>query len=194
MCRLDHSFDEPGSRKGRRLDLEAAYREHREPLLRHLRALTGDPHEAEDLAHEAFLRLAANPGPKRNLRAWLYTVARNLVRERARTRMNRARLRPRAGPFPRHAPRPDEEFERRRAAEEVRRALAGLRLRDRQILLMREEGFTHREIAEAVGVTPSSVGTLVARALRRLAESLAEERGVPTIEEDDTAAGARRQA
>jgi DNA-directed RNA polymerase specialized sigma24 family protein len=37
---------------------------------------------------------------------------------------------------------------------------------------MREEGFTHREIAEAVGTTTGSVGTLIARALDRLAERL----------------------
>jgi DNA-directed RNA polymerase specialized sigma24 family protein len=37
---------------------------------------------------------------------------------------------------------------------------------------MREEGFAHREIAEAVGTTTGSVGTLIARALDRLAQQL----------------------
>ena len=35
------------------------------------------------------------------------------------------------------------------------------------MLLMREEGFRYSEIAEAVGVRPTSVGALVARALKR---------------------------
>ena len=35
---------------------------------------------------------------------------------------------------------------------------------------MREEGFTYQEIAETVGVAPGSVGTLIARAVRRFTE------------------------
>jgi DNA-directed RNA polymerase specialized sigma24 family protein len=54
----------------------------------------------------------------------------------------------------------------------VRRALAALSERDRTALLMREEGFSHEEIAAAVGTTTKSVGTVVARALRKLAAEL----------------------
>jgi DNA-directed RNA polymerase specialized sigma24 family protein len=35
---------------------------------------------------------------------------------------------------------------------------------------MREEGFKYEEIANVVGVAPASVGTLIARALRRFVE------------------------
>ena len=44
--------------------------------------------------------------------------------------------------------------------------------RDRTVLLMREEGFTHHEIADAVGTTTKSVGTMIARALAKLAQRL----------------------
>ena len=37
---------------------------------------------------------------------------------------------------------------------------------------MREEGFAHREIADAIGTTTGSVGTMIARALDKLAERL----------------------
>jgi RNA polymerase sigma-70 factor (ECF subfamily) len=40
---------------------------------------------------------------------------------------------------------------------------------------MREEGFRYAEIAEVVGVAPGSVGTLLARALRRFAAVYAEQ-------------------
>jgi RNA polymerase sigma factor (sigma-70 family) len=52
----------------------------------------------------------------------------------------------------------------------VRAALQQLSERDRQLLMMREEGFRYQEIAEAVGVSPTSVGTLIARAVKRFAE------------------------
>jgi RNA polymerase sigma-70 factor (ECF subfamily) len=59
----------------------------------------------------------------------------------------------------------------------LRAALAELAPRDREILLMREEGFRYAEIAEVVGVAPSSVGTLLARALRRFSTVYREGNG-----------------
>ena len=43
---------------------------------------------------------------------------------------------------------------------------------ERIALLMREEGFVHREIAEAIGTTTGSVGTLLARAIAKAAARL----------------------
>jgi RNA polymerase sigma factor (sigma-70 family) len=65
-----------------------------------------------------------------------------------------------------------EEIDRSRRIADVRRALDSLDERDRTLLLMREEGFQYRELAEAVGVEPTSVGTLLARARRRFAEAV----------------------
>ena len=62
---------------------------------------------------------------------------------------------------------PHDDVERAERIADVRRALETLSDRDRQMLLMREEGFRYKEIAEAVGVRPTSVGALVARALKR---------------------------
>lgn len=71
--------------------------------------------------------------------------------------------------------RPDEATERSLRIAAVRAALAQIGPRDREILLMREEGFRYAEIAEVVGVAPGSVGTLLARALRRFAAAYGEE-------------------
>jgi DNA-directed RNA polymerase specialized sigma24 family protein len=45
---------------------------------------------------------------------------------------------------------------------------------------MREEGFAHREIAEAVDTTTGSIGTIVARALDKLAAELRLDEELPT--------------
>jgi RNA polymerase sigma-70 factor (ECF subfamily) len=72
------------------------------------------------------------------------------------------------------APRgPDADVVAREDHAAVQAALSALPERDRTILLMREEGFTHAEIAAAVGTTTKSVGTLAARALTKLAALLA---------------------
>ena len=63
-----------------------------------------------------------------------------------------------------------EAAERHRA---VRAVLDALPERDRTILLMQQEGFSHREIAEAVGTTTGSVGTMLARAMKRFSEEIA---------------------
>ena len=48
--------------------------------------------------------------------------------------------------------------------------------KDRVMLLMQQEGFSHKEIAEAVGTTTGSVGTMLARALRKFSEAVAAKR------------------
>ena len=68
--------------------------------------------------------------------------------------------------------RPDEALARADLRRRVRAALDTLGEKERAVLLMREEGFTHREIAAAVGTTTGSVGTMIARSLRKLAALL----------------------
>ncbi len=67
---------------------------------------------------------------------------------------------------------PDKTVDRRQRIKVVRSALTKLSDRDRQMLLMREEGFRYREIAAVVNVAPASVGTLLARAVRRFEKAL----------------------
>ena len=69
---------------------------------------------------------------------------------------------------------PEEVVEREEAAAAVRRALDRLDERERQLLLLRQEGFRYQEIAELVRVAPGSVGTLLARALHRFREAYQE--------------------
>ncbi len=136
-------------------------------LFRYLHRLTGDADVAEDIAQESFVRLLKQPLPEDEVRPWLFTVAMNLVRDRARRTERRMRLLSTAPPLQAQSVRPDDHTERAERIEAVRAILDQLSERDRQLLLMREEGFKYEEIASVVGVAPASVGTLIARALRR---------------------------
>jgi RNA polymerase sigma-70 factor (ECF subfamily) len=53
----------------------------------------------------------------------------------------------------------------------ARRALEALAERDRNALLMKEEGLDYHEIAAALDLSFGSVGTTLARARRRLVEA-----------------------
>jgi RNA polymerase sigma factor (sigma-70 family) len=46
----------------------------------------------------------------------------------------------------------------------VRYALRTMEPRDRSLLILREEGYSYRELAQALALNESSVGTLLARA------------------------------
>ncbi|HEX8696095.1 MAG TPA: sigma-70 family RNA polymerase sigma factor [Longimicrobium sp.] len=157
------------------MDAGRLFAEHHASLFRYLSRLTGDPDLAEDAAQEAFARLVERPPPAEHARAWLFRVGTNAARMSARTGTRRRRLleaapgRAPVGDAPRA---PDDAAELAELRDRVRRALGALPERDRVVLLMREEGFTHREIAAAVGTTTGSVGTMVARALARLAPVL----------------------
>ena len=151
------------------MDFEAIFAKLYPSLFRYLNRLTGDPDVSADIAQEAFVRLLERPLPEADARRWLFTVATNLVRDWARAGERRRRLLRDSYRGPAPPTRPDEDAERSETIAAVRATLAQLAPRDREILLMREEGFRYAEIAEVVGVAPGSVGTLLARALRRFA-------------------------
>lgn len=152
------------------MDYEALFEDLYPSLLRYLYRSTGDADLAEDVAQEAFVRLLRQSVPEKEARPWLFTVAMNLVRDGARQTERRQRLLAGMPVSVSGAPtRPDEEVERRERVATVRVVLRKMSDRDRQLLLMRSEGFTYGEIAASLGVAPASVGTLIGRALKRFA-------------------------
>lgn len=148
-------------------DYDALFRDVYPSLFRYLERMTGDTDAAEDIAQESFVRLLGRNMPEHEARLWLFTVATNLFRDGTRTVRRRERLLTARPWTPSPLPAPDETLERGQKVQGVREALEKIPPRDRQMLLMREEGFKYDEIARAASVAPGSVGTLLARATRR---------------------------
>jgi RNA polymerase sigma factor (sigma-70 family) len=155
------------------VDFDALYDEVFPALYRYCHRLTGDADVAEDVAQEAFVRMLerAVAGDLPALRVWLFKVATHAIRDRWRVSSNRERLLAIHPVTPSAVPDPASELERGRQVAAVRRALDTLDGRDRELLLMREEGFSYREIADAVGVSATSVGTLLVRAQKRFTDA-----------------------
>ena len=150
------------------MNFEATFDQLYPALFRYCHRLTGDPDLADDVAQEAFVRLYDRrvEGTEEGLRAWLFRTATHLVRDRHRVGENQRRLLEAHPVEPGSPEPPDEAVQRQEQVALVRKALEHLSEREREMLLMRHAGFSYREVAEAVEVAPSSVGTLLARAER----------------------------
>lgn len=167
------------------MDLSRVYREHYRSLVRFLYRRIGDQARAEDLAQEAFVR-ALEHQPDRP-RAWLFTVAANLARDegrRASVRRKHLTLIKAEAAAATPEPGPELALERREKVQRVRAALARLTERDREALLLWEEGFSYDEIAAVLGLSRGSLGTTLARARVRLADAYSD---LERDESDDVA-------
>jgi RNA polymerase sigma-70 factor (ECF subfamily) len=153
-------------------DVERLFHLYHAPLVRYLTRRLGDRDWAEEVAQETFLR-ALRQERLTNERAWLFAVATNLVRDEARKDARRRKhLALLAEQERESAAEPEPtSVERAEEAALARKAVDSLAERDRLALLMREEGLDYGEIAEALGLSPGSVGTTLARARRRLVEA-----------------------
>jgi RNA polymerase sigma-70 factor (ECF subfamily) len=156
--------------------LERLFREFHGPIVRYLARRLGDRDLAEELTQETFLR-AMRHGPVARERAWLFTVATNLMRDEARRgARERQRLALLKGEVDAAGPREPDVLAAEPAAEALReealahRAVDALAERDRMALLLREEGLDYHEIAATLGLSVGSVGTTLSRARRRLVE------------------------
>ena len=133
-----------------------------------LARLMGDRGQAEEIAADAFCKLARhNPkGDGEGLTAWVYRVAINggLDAVRSNTRRKRREEVAQAESLRTSEPGALDQLLQRERCARVQEVLAGLKPRDAELLLLRSGGMAYRELAQALGVQAGSVGTLLARA------------------------------
>jgi RNA polymerase sigma-70 factor (ECF subfamily) len=153
----------------------------RDPLRRYLICTGVNPADADEAVQESFLRLYRHlekNGDVSNVRAWVFQVARNYVRDQRKSARHQrtvalddssagdSRFADPAG-TPEHGVLRDERNRRLQGAVEK------LPRQQRECILLRSSGLRYREIAEVMGIHTNSVGALVQRAVARLSEELA---------------------
>lgn len=159
-------------------------RRHQEPLFRLMRRYLGSADEAQEAAHEAFVAAwgaLRRYDPGRPFGGWLRTIAINKARDRGRRIAVRRLLfgQPLQGetaePMWRDpAPLSDDALIEREMLATLDRAIAQLpRNLKEPLLLTVFEGLSHKEAADALGLSAKSIETRVYRARKRLAEQLA---------------------
>jgi len=169
-----------------RQGLEQIFDQHREELLRYLRAHGAGP-AAEDLLQELWVKFVASPsGPVASARNYLYRAATNLMIDRRRSEIQAERREiewastaDRLPGAPANDPGVERELDGRRRLALVQKELD--RLPSRALAIFREhriEGRTQREIASAMGLSQSTIESdlrTVYRVLEELKGKLDEE-------------------
>lgn len=150
------------------------FRELRKPLLRYLMCLGLSADEAQDVVQDAFLSLHRHlsaGGSQQNMRSWLFRVAHNQARNRQNSYDRRF-----SAPLDDGAERaldeatPERVLLEKERYERLGNAIRTLTDTERECLLLRASGLRYREIGEVLGMATSTVGDIVERAVKKLAE------------------------
>ena len=178
-------------------DFSSLYRATISPLRRYLARLLGNTTEAQDIAHDAYLRVYPSVENKsaEKPEALLYVTARRL----AINRLKRRSISPLASSGsadPAHdtaasaSPGTAQQVMARQELALLERAIAELPEGCRAVLLLRKvELLSHREIAGRLGIAISTVEKQHARALRLLRAALPAE----TLRHNDNAESSSHQ-
>jgi RNA polymerase sigma-70 factor, ECF subfamily len=156
-----------------RMDRDACagfYERTARPLWAYLARVSGDPALADDLVQESFVRMLGAAAPldgEVHAKRYLFRVATNLLKDHWR--------RPKASSI---EDMPEGVFANEcgdgaDAQMMLEPRLRQLRPRERQLLwLAHAEGYSHKEIAEIMGLRSPSIRLMLFRARHRLAELL----------------------
>ena len=139
------------------------------PVWSYLARITGDRRVADDLLQETyyrFLRSKVSFESEDHRRNYLFRIATNLAHDqRRRPRVNVVPVDEAAGTVS----APTESADQAARRIDLTRAMAHLKPRERSLLwLAYAQGWSHQEIASALGLKPASLKTLLFRARQRL--------------------------
>jgi RNA polymerase sigma-70 factor, ECF subfamily len=161
------------------MDLTAWVRDYWEPVYRLLFRLCRDPHDAEDMAQETFLRAVGKQAafkPGTNVRAWLLRIATNLFLDLCR-RKKVLKIGSLEGvedfEAAKNVVQPSVGMEGQELGEVIAAAIAALPETHRVVFLLRtEQEMEFGEIAQIIGATEATARWHLMQARRKLMAQL----------------------
>ena len=153
------------------------YREYLPQVYRYCYRGLGSREAAEDATSQIFTQaLAALPRyTSGSFRAWLFTIAHNVVTDHARRahRSGAGREGPLADDLVDPAPSPEDVVVESLAVDSLQALLAELPEDQRHVLELRLSGLASPEVARLLGRSPTAIRSLQFRAVERLRRRLA---------------------
>jgi RNA polymerase sigma-70 factor, ECF subfamily len=145
--------------------LEEMYQAYKDPVFHYLRNMCRSRVMAEELTHDTFIKAFKGFGRFRgesSLKTWLFKIARN-------TYLNDARKFSKKNEIPYAEPELQAKGIARNIEIEiaVRQILQKLNEKERSLLILREQGFSLREIAEILAQTEGNIKIGIHRAKKK---------------------------
>jgi RNA polymerase sigma-70 factor, ECF subfamily len=149
-------------------DFRVVFLQHYTRIVGILVRLLGDRLPAEEMANDAFWRLYRQPSLQidGNVVGWLYRTATNLGIDALRAAGRRRQHEEAAGRLVHQttATGPLDDVLREEKCRRVRAVLAAMKPAQAQLLILRASGLSYKELAEALDVKMSGIGTTLNRA------------------------------
>lgn len=165
--------------RGHEPAFEELVRRHGSSVKAYALRMLSNHEQAEEIYAETFLRVATSRGAweeRGTVRGWLFTIAHRLCIDALRRRATERRLMPGVLEISSTwsvSPSPEASALMGEQAAQLERALAGLPVEHRQVLLMRVlHGLSASECATALGMKEDQVHSQLSYARRRLREQL----------------------
>ncbi len=159
-------------------ELVRVFNELKNELISTLLFVLGNREDAGDAAQESFLKCwnaRAQVPQILNLRAWIFRVAFNTAKDMQRSAWHR-RVKPLRAEQHTMAGKetgPALALEQKEEVESIRRAILGLRVEEKEIFLLRQNGdLTYEQIAEMRGCPVGTIKTQMRAALEKLRKVL----------------------
>lgn len=148
-------------------DWEEMYNEHRMPVFKHLCRLGASSHDAEDIAHEAFvtayIQLPAFKGQS-SLRTWIMGIAYNHLRNYRRLRRQRYEVEELVEELIDKSASSDDVLEQRETLRYLYGVLKGLPEEVGDTWIMAKyNGYSYDELATMFGIKINTVGSRISR-------------------------------
>jgi len=150
------------------VEFRAVFLQHYARIVAILVRLLGDLSQSEEVANDAFWRLYRQPALQvdGNVGGWLYRTASNLGIDALRASGRRRLYEEAAGRAKGEggAGGPLDHLLREEKCRRVRAVLSSIKPTQAQLLILRSSGLSYKELAEALNVKMSGIGTMLNRA------------------------------
>ena len=161
-------------RAGHSSALGSLFERHHARLYRFCLRMVGNPHAAEDLVQEVFMRILKFSKTFRNdasFGPWMFRIARNACADHLRRVAREPDTEPDFDTIPAQTPTAESQASEHQRARLVERALARLPDQGREVLLLsRFEFKTYEEIGRVLGCSTGAVKVRAHRAMKQFRE------------------------
>lgn len=163
---------------GNMASFEQIYESYFNRIYKFVFRLTGQAEDAKDLTQDTFIKLNNHFSSflnHENPKAWVYKVAANTCLNHLKRKEKYRMILNQVGKETSPVKSTEEEFIKKEKQNMLRKELNRLPPRDQIILGLYKEGLSYTDMARVINVKKSSVGKILSRAIKKLAQQISKE-------------------